>query len=172
MRCLVIGNAGGGKSTLARRLAARRTLPWVELDRLLWREGWRAVPTAEAGASIDAALAGETWVADGLGHPDALGARLGRATHAVLVDLPPWRHFALAARRDAAWRAGALDHPPAGQASPPSIERLFEMMWHVETRWMDRVRRLVDERERAGAEVVRVRDLEALDAAQAGLWPA
>ena len=106
---------------------------------------------------------------DGMGRPTAVAARLERATHVVLVDLPPWRHFALAARRDAAWRAGALEHPPAGMAAPPPIERLFEMMWHIETRWMPRVRALVDDVERAGRPAVRIGDLDALSAAQDGL---
>jgi adenylate kinase family enzyme len=39
-RIAVIGNAGGGKSTLARALASRRRLPYVEIDALLWRGGW------------------------------------------------------------------------------------------------------------------------------------
>jgi adenylate kinase family enzyme len=34
-RIAVIGNAGGGKSTLARALAIRRGLPYVEIDTLL-----------------------------------------------------------------------------------------------------------------------------------------
>jgi adenylate kinase family enzyme len=42
---VVIGNAGGGKSTLARRLAARRRLPHIEIDALLWRSGWHLTPS-------------------------------------------------------------------------------------------------------------------------------
>jgi len=34
-RIAVIGNAGGGKSTLARALATRHDLPYVEVDALL-----------------------------------------------------------------------------------------------------------------------------------------
>jgi hypothetical protein len=43
-RVVIIGNAAGGKSTLARTLAARRDLPLVEMDRLLWRKGWQLAP--------------------------------------------------------------------------------------------------------------------------------
>ena len=51
-RIAVIGNAGGGKSTLARALATRRGLPYVEIDALLWRDGWQPAPEDEyeAGA--------------------------------------------------------------------------------------------------------------------------
>jgi shikimate kinase len=40
MPCIIIiGNSGGGKSTRARKLAERRGLPQVEIDRLLWQDG-------------------------------------------------------------------------------------------------------------------------------------
>jgi hypothetical protein len=39
-RIVVIGNAGGGKSTVARELATARGLPHVEIDRLLWQDGF------------------------------------------------------------------------------------------------------------------------------------
>jgi adenylate kinase family enzyme len=40
-RIAVIGNSGGGKSTVARHLAVSRGLPLVEVDALLWRPGWQ-----------------------------------------------------------------------------------------------------------------------------------
>ena len=40
MRTAIVGNAGGGKSTLARQMAANLCVPHIEVDRLLWREGW------------------------------------------------------------------------------------------------------------------------------------
>jgi adenylate kinase family enzyme len=39
MRIAVIGNSGGGKSVLARRLAFELQLPYVEVDSLLWLPG-------------------------------------------------------------------------------------------------------------------------------------
>ena len=43
-RIVIIGNAGGGKSTLARTLAKQRGLRHVEIDRLFWQEGWQLTP--------------------------------------------------------------------------------------------------------------------------------
>ena len=40
-RVAVIGNSGGGKSTLSRQLAARFELPCTDLDCLLWLPGWQ-----------------------------------------------------------------------------------------------------------------------------------
>jgi tRNA A37 N6-isopentenylltransferase MiaA len=39
MRIVIIGNSGGGKSVLARRLAQALQLPCVEIDAILWLPG-------------------------------------------------------------------------------------------------------------------------------------
>ena len=66
-RIAVIGNAGGGKSTLARALAMRRGLPYVEIDALLWRDGWQPAPEEEYEAAHARLIAEPRWVIDGLG---------------------------------------------------------------------------------------------------------
>lgn len=39
-RVAVIGNSGGGKSTLSRRLSQQFDLPCFEVDAFLWQPGW------------------------------------------------------------------------------------------------------------------------------------
>ena len=56
-RVVVIGNAAGGKSTLARQMAIARSLPLVEIDKLLWQEGWRLAPPEDYSAQYAAATA-------------------------------------------------------------------------------------------------------------------
>jgi len=41
MRINVVGTSGVGKSTLARHLAGRLAVPYIEMDRLYWRENWQ-----------------------------------------------------------------------------------------------------------------------------------
>ena len=52
----MIGNAAGGKSTLARHLARRRELPVIEVDRLLWLPGWLLAPQADYARSSSTAI--------------------------------------------------------------------------------------------------------------------
>src|SRR5437879_12310441 len=66
-RIVVIGNAAGGKSTLARHLAQRTALPLIELDKLLWQEGWRFAAADTYARKHAAIISGGGWDTEGLG---------------------------------------------------------------------------------------------------------
>lgn len=68
----VIGNSGGAKSTLARQLAAKRGLPYAEIDALLWRPNWELTPPDIYEADHGRLIAGESWVVDGLGSLESI----------------------------------------------------------------------------------------------------
>jgi len=162
-RVVIIGNAGAGKSTLARKLAARRGLPHIEVDRLLWEEGWKIAPTEVYERQHAEAIAGDRWVIDGLGRRASIPDRVSRATEIILIDMPLWIHFWLAAERQIAWTRGSIDHPPGGIAQMPPTQGLFQAIWEVEHDWMPAIRSLCDEAEVRGKIVVRLADVQALD---------
>ena len=89
-RIVVIGNAGGGKSTLARKLAAARGLQHVEIDRLLWQAGWKLTPTDVYTRQHDDIIVSDDWVIDGLGQQNSIASRIARATEVILIDMPLW----------------------------------------------------------------------------------
>lgn len=66
-RVVVIGASGSGKSWLARRLAAKWNLTFIELDDLAWDKGWVLTDTAKAAERVEAALrkAKNGWVIAG-----------------------------------------------------------------------------------------------------------
>lgn len=163
-RIVVIGNAGGGKSTLARKLAARRGLPYVEVDAFTWRPGWELAPEAEYRAAHAEAIAGESWVLDGLGWLDSIATRIARATEIVLVDMPMWVHCWLAAERQIAWATGKLEHPLAGISEMVSTRGMFESLFETERDWMPEIRRLVAEADAQGKPVRRISTYEELQA--------
>jgi hypothetical protein len=165
MRIAVIGNSGGGKSGLARVLAQRHGLPYVEIDAFLWQPGWQRAPVERYTAAHARWLAADDWVMDGLGRRESITARLARATAIVLVDLPVWVHFQLAAERQIAWAAGTLAHPPAGIAQMPPTAGLFETIWTVDRDWLPALRAQVRHEEAAGKAITRIESLAALDAA-------
>jgi adenylate kinase family enzyme len=160
MRIVIIGNSSGGKSTLARRLSAQLSYPHVEVDALLWQPGWKLTPEKEYRAAHARALSGERWIIEGLGRQDSIPARLERATDIVLIDMPLWMHFWLAAERQIQWASGALEHPPAGLTTPVPLQILFRTTWEVDQIWMPEIRRLADLEEQRGKRVFRLRSPE------------
>jgi adenylate kinase family enzyme len=112
-RVVIIGNACGGKSTLARKLAASRDLPLTEVDQLLWQPGWRLAPPELCERRHGEIIEQEAWVIEGLGSQDSIPKRMARATEIILIDLPLWVHFWLAAERQMKWVDGRLSNAPA-----------------------------------------------------------
>jgi len=159
-RVVVIGNSGGGKSVLARRLAAELHLGYVEMDALLWTQDWQLAH--DYAAKHAALILQDSWIADGLGERSSIPSRLQRATTIVLVDLPLWVHFYLAAKRHGEWSNGALEHPPAGHARTPPMEALFKNIHDVDRDWMPGLRRQVELEQQSGKRVARLSSLQEL----------
>ena len=70
-RVAIIGNAGGGKSTLSRNLGRARNLSVHPIDHLQWQLGWVPVPPDVFAQQHDALVAQERWLIDGWGPRDA-----------------------------------------------------------------------------------------------------
>ena len=147
-RIVIIGNAGGGKSTLSRTIAAARHVTHVEIDRLLWQPGWHPTPKATYDAEHAKVIARDSWLIDGLGRQDSLAPRIERATVVILIDMPVWMHFWLAAERQIEWSRRAIDHPPGNMPAMPPTEALFRTIWEVDQNWMPMVRELCRRAER------------------------
>lgn len=163
-RIAIFGTTSGGKSTLARRIAAKRGLPHVEIDRIYWQPDWSTVPQDVYARRHAEAIARDDWIIDGGGNLATVRERAARATEIILIDMPIWVHFWLASERQIAWANGTLEHPPAGIASVPPTRRLFEIIWEVHRDWTPVLRALCDEHEARGARVTRLTSLEAVDA--------
>src|SRR5665213_848300 len=163
-RVVVIGNAAGGKSTLARLIARSRDLPLIEVDRLLWQPGWQLMPEPDYSRRHAEIIGGDRWVIDGLGRQDSIPPRLVRATEILLIYMALWMHFWLAAERQMAWSQGRLDKPPAGFDQVPPTKELFRTMWEVDQIWLPELRRMCDEAELQGKPVTRLSSIDAIDA--------
>jgi adenylate kinase family enzyme len=104
-RVVIIGNASGGKSTLARKLASRRDLPLTEIDQLLWQPGWKLTPPEIYERRHAEIIKQEAWVIEGLGSQGSIPERMARTTEIILIDLPLWVHFWLLLHEP--WRVSA-----------------------------------------------------------------
>jgi adenylate kinase family enzyme len=68
MRIVILGNSGSGKSTLARWLAARESIPSLDLDTVVWEPGQIGVsrPVAKAEKDVEAFCSeNPSWIVEG-----------------------------------------------------------------------------------------------------------
>lgn len=86
-RVAIFGNAGGGRSTLAQRLALITGLPLHAVNRLRFRDGGGAIPEAEHLAQDAALLREEAWIIEGYGGVGPAWERFSCADTPIHVDL-------------------------------------------------------------------------------------
>ena len=89
----VFGNAGGGKSTLARTLAEVTRLPFYPLDMIQYRAGGGEVPHAEYLSAHAELLQRDAWIIEGFGCRKSAWERFALADTLIYVDLPLFTHF-------------------------------------------------------------------------------
>ena len=89
----VFGNAGGGKSTLAKRLAELTRLPLYPVDTMQWKAGGVAVPHEDYLRAHADLLRQDEWIIDGYGCVETAWERFSQADTLVYVDLPLAMHY-------------------------------------------------------------------------------
>lgn len=89
----VFGNAGGGKSTLSKKLSQITGLPLYVLDKIQFPSGDIELPPEDYKRIHEKILATDRWIVDGFGCNETLWLRLNEADSLVFVDLPLYVHF-------------------------------------------------------------------------------
>jgi adenylate kinase family enzyme len=110
VRVSVIGCSGSGKTTFAKRLAARLGCAFVELDAIVHQANWERLPDEAFRERVGAALAGEAWVCDG-NYAAVHDIVRARATDVVWLDPSKpvvmaqvvWRSVSRAITREELW---------------------------------------------------------------------
>ncbi|BDI20437.1 ATPase AAA [Nostoc cf. commune SO-36] len=88
----VFGNAGGGKSTLSKKLSQITGLPLYVLDKIKSQSGGKLVPDKDYKLAHQKILVSDQWIIDGFGCMETLWLRLNEADSLIFVDLPLYVH--------------------------------------------------------------------------------
>lgn len=95
----VFGNAGGGKSTLSKRLAETTNLPLIVLDLVQYQPRGKKVTDEEYKTTHAEILQQDYWIIDGFGSLDTVWKRLEAADTLVYIDLPVFQHYLWVTKR-------------------------------------------------------------------------
>ena len=98
-RVAVFGNTGGGKSTLARRLAELTRLPLYPLDLIQFKVGGGKVPHDEYLKAHADLVRGDEWIIDGFGCVVSAWERFSAADTLIYIDLPLFTHYRWVTKR-------------------------------------------------------------------------
>lgn len=93
------GNAGGGKSTLAKRLAELTDIPQYPLDMIQYRVGGGEVPHDEYLKAHTKLMQQDAWIIEGYGSRESAWERFAAADTLVYIDLPLFKHFLWVTKR-------------------------------------------------------------------------
>jgi adenylate kinase family enzyme len=162
-RVMIIGNGGGGKTTLAYEIAETYRLPLTKIDSLQFEPGWPHTAETELRQAIAAVHASDQWIIDGFGPWDQIEERARLADTIIFVDHPIWVHFWWACERQI---AAALGEQRRG--GPPDCDlrdvtkQMFETLWWVHENLRPKLVALV-ETYRATKMVIWIQSSEELD---------
>ena len=144
-RVAVFGNAGGGKSTLGRRLAELTGLPFYSLDMIQYQPGGGKVPHDEYLRAHAQLMQRDAWIIDGFGCIESAWERFARADTLVYIDLPLRTHFAWITKR---LFKGFFATPEGWPDNSPMLSSTidsYRVLWRCHRRLTPEYRALVSE---------------------------
>lgn len=142
-RVAVFGNTGGGKSTLAKRLADLTRLPLYPLDMIQFRAGGGEVPHQEYLKAHADLLRQDEWIIDGFGSVASAWERFSKADTLVYIDLPLATHHWWVTKRLIKGLFAAPEGWPENSPMWRSTINSYKVIWRCHRRLTPRYRQLV-----------------------------
>jgi adenylate kinase family enzyme len=139
----IFGNAGGGKSTLAKQLAASTTLPLYSLDKIKYLPGGDELPHADYLDIHADLLKQDQWIIDGFGCPASAWERFAAADTLIYVDLPLHTHARWVTKR---LLKGVFVNPEGWPDNSPILKgtlNSYKVLWLCHRKLTPAYRKLV-----------------------------
>ena len=130
-RVAVIGNAGGGKSTMCRQLSETQGLSLFPIDRIQWKPGWVPASYLETKQQHDQILSNDRWIIDGWGPNEIIEERFAAADTIILIDMPLYIHYWWSIKRQIASIIRPRPDGPEGCPMLPMTWPLLKMIWNI-----------------------------------------
>jgi adenylate kinase family enzyme len=139
----VFGNAGGGKSTLAKRLAELTHLPLYPLDMMQFKAGGGEVPHDAFLNAHAELLRRDEWIIDGFGTLATAWERFAQADTLVYIDLPVVTHYWWVTMRLIKGLIATPEGWPENSPMWSSTMSSYKVIWRCHRRLTPKYRQLV-----------------------------
>lgn len=88
-KIMIIGSAGAGKSTLARKLEEITKIEAIHMDTLFWTKDWIPVSQEELFQKVEKIIERDSWIIDG-NYSKSIDIRFDSADAIIFLDAPLW----------------------------------------------------------------------------------
>ena len=142
----VIGNAGGGKTTLSRFLAKKHQLPLHHVDSYQFIPGMKIRPHHETIQILNDIQAQPAWLIDGFGPLDIIEKRFELAEKIVFVDFPLWHHYWWSTKRQikSLWAPRSELHDGCNELTFEHTLKLYKTIGRVHRLMRPELLRILD----------------------------
>lgn len=132
-RIAIIGNGGGGKTILSRRLHQIHGMPLTHVDSIQFTAGMIARDREVVGVILDELAEKPEWIIDGFGPLPSIEKRFLMADRIVFVDFPLWQHYWWCTKRQIKSYWSPRTELPEGcdEASLSHTWKLYKIVWRV-----------------------------------------
>ncbi len=138
-RVMIIGNAGSGKSTAARKIAAVFDLPVFHMDReVYWLPGWQERSKDDQLVQVKRIVAQETWVFEG-SNSGTFHLREARADLLIWLDTPLLVRLWRVIRRNILQQGQVRDDMAPGCTE--RLDMLPGFLWFILSTWRNSQRK-------------------------------
>ncbi len=141
----IFGNAGGGKSTLARQLAEATDLPLYSLDKIKYQTGGEELPHEQYLKIHYDLLNRDEWIIDGFGCVTSAWQRFSVADTLIYLDLPLFTHALWVTKR---LLKGVFINPEGWPDNSPIIKgtlNSYRVLWLCHKKLTPAYRQLVSD---------------------------
>jgi adenylate kinase family enzyme len=129
MKIMVTGNAGSGKSTMAKILSYKYDLSCSSLDGIVWQEGWKKTPAEQRKAKITKLTTGKSWVIDGVDYEVMYAADT-----VIFLDYPRRVCFYRAFKRNVPYLFSSRPELPENCPEIMIVPQLIKIIWNFPKR--------------------------------------
>lgn len=142
-RIVIIGCGGAGKSTLARTLGEKLSIPVVHLDKLFWKPGWVEISEEEFDELHRQEIAKDHWIMDG-NFNRTMPERVARCDTIIYLDFNRFACLMGVVKR--VLTTYGKVRPDMGEGCPERIDfEFFKWVWNYNKNKRQRNYQLLNE---------------------------